>query len=207
MNNKTKKGFTLLELLIVIAILSILGAIVIFLLNPAETLKKARDSQRISDLSTIKTALGIYMTSVSSSDIDAYGSCASNVWYSLNGVTDPSVAGSETATSTATAVELGEVDGTGWIPVNLSSLVGGSPISNFPIDPTNTIANLGTIANTDLVYRYTCSSTPMGFEINATLESDVFTSEDDKRAKDGGNHSTLYEVGTSLTILPGTNDF
>ena len=79
MNNKTKKGFTLLELLIVIAILSILGAIVIFLLNPAETLKKARDSQRISDLSTIKTALGIYMTSVSSSDIDAYGSCASNV--------------------------------------------------------------------------------------------------------------------------------
>jgi len=207
MNNKTKKGFTLLELLIVIAILAILGAIVIFLLNPAETLKKARDSQRISDLSTIKTALGIYLTSVSSPVIDAYGSCASNVWYSLNGVTDTSVAGSEAATSTATAAELGEVDGTGWIPVNLSSLVGGSPISSFPIDPSNTITSLSAIANTDLVYRYTCSSTPMGFEIDAALESDAFTSTDDKRAKDGGNHTTLYEVGTSLTILPGTNDF
>ena len=147
------------------------------------------------------------MTSVSSPDIDAYDSCASNVWYSLNGVTDTSVAGSEAATSTATAAELGEVDGTGWIPVNLSSLVGGSPISSFPIDPSNTITSLSAIANTDLVYRYTCSSTPMGFEIDAALESDAFTSTDDKRAKDGGNHTTLYEVGTSLTILPGTNDF
>ncbi len=202
-----RKGFTLLELLIVIAILSILGAIVIFLLNPAETLKKARDSQRISDLPTIKTALGIYLTSVSSPDIDAYGSCAANVWYSLNGVTDATVAGTKAATSTLTNAELGEVDGTGWIPANLSSLVGGSPISSFPIDPSNTIANLGTIVNTDLVYRYTCSSTPLGFEIDAALESAAFTSEDDKRAKDGGNHSTLYEVGTGLTILPSSNDF
>ena len=59
-----------MELLIVIAILAVLGAIVIFMLNPAETLKKARDSQRISDLSTIKIALGIYITSKKSPQLD-----------------------------------------------------------------------------------------------------------------------------------------
>ena len=42
-------GFTLLELLIVISVLAILSVALIVVLNPAETLKKGRDSQRISD--------------------------------------------------------------------------------------------------------------------------------------------------------------
>lgn len=207
MQSKNKKGFTLLELLIVIAILSILGAIVIFLLNPTETLKKARDSQRISDLSTIKTALGIYLTSTSSPDLDGVGACATNVWYGLNGVTDATVAGTKVATSTVTQAALGLVDGTGWLPVNLSSLIGGSPISSFPIDPSNTVTSLTAVASTDLVYRYACASSPLGFEIDAQLESNAFTVEDNKRAKDGGNNADLYEVGSSLTILPASSDF
>ena len=54
---KTKKGFTLLELLIVIGILSILSTTVVLVINPAQLLKKARDAQRISDLNTVKTAI------------------------------------------------------------------------------------------------------------------------------------------------------
>ncbi len=65
MKKNKSSGFTLLELLIVIAILAILSVALVLVLNPAETLKKARDSQRISDLSTIKTAIGLYMTTVS----------------------------------------------------------------------------------------------------------------------------------------------
>ena len=66
MNKKSTKnqGFTLLELLIVIAIIAILSVILVLVLDPSETLKKSRDSQRMSDLSTIKTALGLYSTSV-----------------------------------------------------------------------------------------------------------------------------------------------
>jgi prepilin-type N-terminal cleavage/methylation domain-containing protein len=205
-------GFTLLELLIVIAILAILGAIVVFMLNPTETLKKARDSQRISDLSTIKTALGIYLTSTSSPKLDGgtntlcIGASGGQdtIWYSKNGVSG-TVATDKQATSTATEAALGLVDGTGWVPVNLSSLIGGSPISSFPIDPINTVA--GTPTSTDLVYRYSCKDSPLGFEINAQLESNAFTVEDNKRVKDGGNNPNLYEVGSDLTILPASSDF
>ena len=67
-------GFTLLELLIVISIIAILSIALVFMLNPAETLKKARDAQRISDLKTVKTALGIMLTA-SSTPLRATSSC------------------------------------------------------------------------------------------------------------------------------------
>ena len=59
------KGLTLLELLIVIAIIAILSAILIFVLNPAETLRKSRDSQRISDLNTLNRTLAFLITKTS----------------------------------------------------------------------------------------------------------------------------------------------
>ncbi len=55
--NSKKKSFTLVELMIVIAILAILSAIVIFTLNPAEMFKKNRDSRRMADLQTLNKAL------------------------------------------------------------------------------------------------------------------------------------------------------
>src|SRR3989338_3912777 len=85
-------GFTLLELLIVIGIMVILGTVLVLILNPAETLRKARDNQRISDLATVKTALGLYLTDVVSTDLDAgVAGClggntsAAKIFYSLPG--------------------------------------------------------------------------------------------------------------------------
>lgn len=57
---KTSKGFTLVELLIVIAILGVLGAVLITILNPGTQFKRARDAQRRSDLSQIQRALELY---------------------------------------------------------------------------------------------------------------------------------------------------
>ena len=70
-SKKVQRGFTLLELLIVIAILAILAAVVIIVLNPAQTLAQARDSQRLSDLATMKSAISLYLTTVSSPSLDA----------------------------------------------------------------------------------------------------------------------------------------
>ena len=66
---QTKKGFTLLELLIVIGILAILSTTIILVINPAQLLKRARDSQRISDLNTMKTAIAYYVTEATTPNI------------------------------------------------------------------------------------------------------------------------------------------
>jgi len=58
---KRNKGFTLLELLIVITILAILTLVVVLFINPVEMLKKARDVQRMSDLAVTRTAITLYM--------------------------------------------------------------------------------------------------------------------------------------------------
>lgn len=220
MITNSKKGFTLLELLIVIAIIAILSVVLIVALNPAETLRKTRDSQRISDLSSLKTAVGIYVTTTSSplldnvaNDLCVNGTGQDTLWLSVPTATDNVVvdditppagfAWSQTATATAAAA----VNGTGWIPVNLAGITGGSPISNMAVDPTNDVTTSSAVTNSDLMYRYGCEKNNVAFEIDAKMESIAFVTTDDKAAKDGGNNANLYETGTSLSILPGTNDF
>jgi prepilin-type N-terminal cleavage/methylation domain-containing protein len=61
-SNKQKQSFTLVELMIVIAILAILSAIVIFALNPARLFDNFRDSRRVTDITTIHKAI-IFMES------------------------------------------------------------------------------------------------------------------------------------------------
>lgn len=229
----TKGGFTLLELLIVIAIIAILSVALVIVLNPAETLKKARDAQRISDLSTLKTAIGLYMTSVSPvylgglSDntfckATVLSSTAGNPIVTLTWATPAKISYSvpSATISQTTGLDGGTTgprllvttpsltDGTGWIPVNFNNIVGGSPISNLPIDPINSVTTggsaAGAITSGALVYRYGCSQSPVGFEIDATLESDAYTLTDNKKVSDGGNSTAYYETGTNLLILGKT---
>lgn len=218
------KGFTLLELLIVIAILSILAMALILVLNPAETMKKGRDTARMTDLSTLKTALGLYATNVSPVDLDGTGTgCFGTgvtdaaIFYSTSSVACAgaapvkgtaatgsfAIAGSWCKASTTPA----DASGNGWIPVNFSGIPGGSPISNLPLDPTNTVS--ASPVSGDLVYRYACQAAggtnpSTVFEIDAKLESDAFTSVDNKLTKDGGDNDNMYEIGTNLKLLPIT---
>ena len=232
MKKNKESGFTLLELLIVIAIIAILSVALVIVLNPAETLRKARDAQRISDLSTLKTAIGLYMTNVSpvylggTADnnfckptvMQAGAPTSTLAWsgtpkisYSLptsvatinDNTLDGSTSASYRQTSSVSAASA--VNGTGWIPVDFSNIAGGSPISNIPLDPINTIASVSNVSSADLVYRYGCAISPLTFEIDAQLESIAYTVTDDKRVSDGGNSTAYYETGTNLSILGTTN--
>jgi len=233
---RAQNGFTLLELLIVIAIIAILSVVLILVLNPAESLKKSRDTQRLSDLSTLKTALGVYLTDVNQPDLDAAiaNHCftvpvntVAKISYSAQiadvACTAVVAVGTDvTSSGTFSAVDFcryvgttgaSAIDGTGWVPVALSGVNGGSPLSNLPLDPTNTVAVATVPASTDLVYRYACQNRSAGgkpasvFEVDAQLESDAYTVTTDKRTQDGGDNVNYFEVGNSLRLIGGGTNF
>lgn len=56
----SKKGFTLLELLIVITVIAILAAVAYVAVNPAERFAQARDAQRIQEINSIAEAFKLY---------------------------------------------------------------------------------------------------------------------------------------------------
>ena len=193
---KTKKGFTLLELLIVIGILSILSTTIVLVINPAQLLKKARDSQRISDLNTMKTAIAYYITEDSASPTSIGSLFSSQTYSDLIGVQCG-------AAGTAPAVAF-TTDGNGWIPIDFDTeLAGGSPIGSLPHDPNITAI----AADPGRYYVYLVgSTTDYTFKLVANLESTYYTTGGggDVETNDGGTETTLYEVGTSMTTVIAT---
>jgi len=186
----TKKGFTLLELLIVIGILAILSTTIVLVINPAELLRKARDSQRISDLNTMKTAIAYYITEVADPELGTV--YTSKTYSDVGGVL---CAANGPASSTPTFA----VNGTGWIPIEFTKITGGAPIGSLPADPN------ASLSADNAVYHYAylvSSSTNSTFKLTAKMESIYYSNEGDGdvESKDGGVNDDIYEVGTDMTI-------
>jgi len=174
-----KKGFTLLELLIVIGILAILATVVALVLNPAELLRQARDSQRLSDLRTINSAIGLWVSSATSTTLSGTTYCT------VGTALFSGDSGSCTTNATTS------IDGTGWVDINFQAIPGGSPLSRLPLDPSQTAS---------LYYIFKSDNTNTTFELNAAMESVKYSNggaaDVESNNKDGGDNPNAYEIGT-----------
>ena len=217
-----KKGFTLVELLIVIGILSILATVAVVVLNPVQLFAQARDSSRVSDMATLKSALTLYLALVggttslggcSSTPVAAAsedGTSGAGVLTALprhvqwagaiddgsgwgGGIFSADRSTATTGYSTVNSSTVRTVDGKGWVDVDFTDVPGGSPLSVLPIDPVNTNYS-------GYFYGYACSSSNKVFELDTKMESTRYASggTDDVESTDGGNRAHLYEVGTDL---------
>jgi len=199
-----KKGFTLIELLVVIAIIAILSVVVVLTLNPAEMLRRSRDSNRASDLSIIKTALSLYLADVSTTNMGTSGVCY--LEYSGTAPTTyvefPATAWTSTQTTTAavtiasagacttwfvSATAVGQtsagravntsVEPTSWIPINLSLISSGAPIGQWPADPSFSVGTAATAGQSAAghMYSFVSTSTNNGYKLAAKMESALYS--------------------------------
>jgi prepilin-type N-terminal cleavage/methylation domain-containing protein len=204
-NNERPRGFTLIELLVVIAIIAILSIVVVLTLNPAEMLRRSHDSNRVSDLSTIKTAIGLYLADASSTSMGTSTVCyvqqsaagtmasgttniyefasstteaASLVPYLYSGTTG-AACGQWFNTALLTAPTTSRSVTAGWIPVNLSQISSGAPIGQWPADPAWSTGSpcIGPGCNTSAghFYSYISGVTNNRYKLEAKMESVLYS--------------------------------
>ncbi len=185
------KGFTLIELLVVIAILAILAVVVVVVINPAELLKQSRDSTRLSDLSSLQSAIALYLADYQTT------TWSSGVFCTFGTTRPGGSAGCTTNSSTA-------VNGTGWVNgIYLNEISSGAPLSKLPLDPVN---------DANYYYAFSKGGNFGEYKIYARLESKRYYPQ---QSNDGGvfnncpNTTTptptancWYEIGSNMTLNP-----
>lgn len=176
-----KKGFTIIELLIVIGILSILAITLLVVLNPAEAQKRSRDAKRLKDANTLQTIIQQYLD-----DSNSFGSTCST--------TTPC------SSSASGSVDATVCSGTGnWLGGTSADLCNYA--KTIPTDPSNgttrtCVTGTGTTGNCIMEYKVAISGS--NYEINVRQES---TSNETKVTGDSGDSTRWVEVYTGVNTL------
>lgn len=192
-----RSAFTLIELLVVVAVISVLSIVVVLTLNPVQLIEQSRDSTRISDMNTLTSAISNYLAQGSTNlgnGSTTYISipdplATSTAGDQCQGLGLPALPASDTY-QCASAANYRNVNGTGWIPLNFTSLATGAPLAQLPIDPVNQ-------SSSDLYYTYTTNGTQ--YQITADFESQKYIPME---VGSGGLDPNLYTVGSNLSLAP-----
>jgi type IV pilus assembly protein PilA len=123
-----KKGFTLIEILIVIAIIAILAIVVFVALNPAKRIQDANNARRQTDVSTMLTAVHSYV-------VDNQGNLPAGL---TNGMDEMQLG---TAT-TGAAITSGGCNVSDTAALDLSTAL-KSYLASVPVDPSGSSALTG----------------------------------------------------------------
>jgi prepilin-type N-terminal cleavage/methylation domain-containing protein len=135
------RGFTLVELLIVVAIIGLLATGVLMVMNPSTYFRNSRDARRKSDLQTIRTAVELFYAGNSS-----YPNSTNGAITSLNSAIKDGTSWTFPASGGTTYLQLAPKDpqstnpaycyvssGTGY---NLCAEVEGTGTSSTPCTPS-----------------------------------------------------------------------
>jgi len=86
------------------------------------------------------------------------------------------------------AANLRNIDGTGWIPINFTTMSRGSPLASLPIDPVNTV-------DSGAFYVFVTDGRTWNFA--SLLESERHAPS---AVRDGGTDSARFEAGTNPSL-------
>ena len=189
----SRQSFTLVELLVVVALIAVLSVVVIISLNPQELIKQSRDSTRLSDLQNLNSTLSWFNADTGGS---GFMGSSSVIYVSIPDTTSTCAnLGLPTPPSgysyhCVTQQNLQKTDGSGWIPVNFNQISFGKTLTKLPIDPINQ-------TSTGNYYTYVAGGS---WKLTTRFESQKYTLQ--FVAQDGGPDPALYELGTDLNLAP-----
>jgi len=134
MKNKAK-GFTLVELIIVIAVIAILAAAIFVAIDPARRLHESRNARRWSDVTTLVDAIVKYQADNAGTHYSAVSGITGGKYVIMGTTTDDDGLCAEEDTAADACANVSTGSGTSDC-IDLSS-IGSNYLGNVPYDPQN----------------------------------------------------------------------
>ncbi|MEK7094357.1 MAG: hypothetical protein AAB903_03400, partial [Patescibacteria group bacterium] len=173
---------------------AVLSVVVVLTLNPAELLRQARDSTRISDMSSLNSALSLLLAD---GGVFAMGpgcfAATSTPSASCGSIGFQSLTPAISSTLIIVTSARGTTGDNGWMQgVNFGAISSGAPFGILPVDPTN---------NTSYFYGFAVGSSST-YKLNSRMESTKYSGSGSSAVgvNDGGTSTSTYEVGNTLSL-------